>query len=221
MNRTGNRLLSLLLGPVLRTLTHALLHSMVRVTWEGRERIPPAGPGGLVANHHGIVDAAILALCIRPDAATVAKAELFGPPPARAFFRALGAVPVRRGASDVTMVRTAQKVLRAGHALVIFPEGTISSGALLPMRAGALRIAIAANAPLVPLGICGNEGRADRQLLTYRLTHLRRLRVSVRAGEPWHIVGGPTSAANLEGLRMEMGRRIAALLPVAKRGVYG
>ena len=220
LSATGNRLLRWTIGPVLRPVTHALLHSIVRVRWNGRERIPPEGPVMFVANHHGIVDAAILTLCIRPYVATVAKAELFGPPPARLFFRALGAIPVRRGATDVSMLRAAQKVLRGGHALAIFPEGAISSFALRRLRAGAVRIALDAGAPVVPLGICGNEGMADVQVFRYRFTHLRRLPVSVSVGEPWQIAADP-AASDLGDLTQEMGRRIAALLPADKRGPYG
>jgi 1-acyl-sn-glycerol-3-phosphate acyltransferase len=220
LNRVGNRFLRRYAGPVLRPVAHALLHGLVRVRWDSRERIPARGSVVIVANHHGIVDAAVLALCLRRDTAVVAKNGLFGPPPARAFFRSLGAIPVRRGASDEVMIRTCEKVLHAGHAIAIFPEGTLSPGPLLPMRSGALRIALATDAPVVPLGFTGNEGMKDAELFRHRLTHPRRLQVTIRVGTPWWMSGDPTDDADLDRLKAEMGGHIAALLPPEKRGAY-
>ena len=219
-NRLGNRVLRRYAGPFVRPVTHALLHTLVRVHWEDRIRIPAHGPAVVVANHHGVVDSAILALCLRRVTAVVAKDGLFGPPPARAFFRAMGAIPVRRGASDETMIRAAEKVLHAGRLLAIFPEGKISDGPLRPMRTGALRIALATDAPVVPVSFTGNEGMKGPEILAYRLTHIRRLPVTVRVGVPWWMHGDPTAEDDLARLKEEMGRHIAGLLPPEKQGAY-
>jgi 1-acyl-sn-glycerol-3-phosphate acyltransferase len=72
----------------------------------------------------------------------------------------LGSFPVRRGASDQDALDTARAVLENGDTLLLFPEGTRVRGEGLgePKR-GAARLAIEANAPLVPVTITGTEKR--------------------------------------------------------------
>jgi 1-acyl-sn-glycerol-3-phosphate acyltransferase len=92
------------------------------------------------------------------------------------FFRlpALGALirwcrafPVREAEADRQAVRTAIRLLRAGEPLVIFPEGgRTPDGRLQPFRPGAFRIALQADAPVVPVTIQGafEAWPADRRL---------------------------------------------------------
>jgi 1-acyl-sn-glycerol-3-phosphate acyltransferase len=106
----------------------------------------------------------------------MAKSELFNPVLAP-FLRAGGAFKVRRGQGDVEAMRTAVDLVRAGEIVVMFPEGTRRAKGLRKRHAarahtGAARIALTAEAPLVPAAIAGTD----------RLTRLGPLRVAF--GEP-------------------------------------
>lgn len=72
--------------------------------------------------------------------------------------RYLGAFPVSlsRGGTRQAMVE-ALKSLRDGATLMIFPEGSrgFSDGKLLEFKTGAVRIAIEAKVPILPVTICG------------------------------------------------------------------
>jgi 1-acyl-sn-glycerol-3-phosphate acyltransferase len=102
----------------------------------------------------------------------MAKSELFWFP-LSLVIRAGGGFRVRRGEHDEQAIATAVDLVRAGHAVVMFPEGTRRQKGLRKKhearwRSGAARIALQAEAPLVPAGISGTE----------RLARLGPLRVS-------------------------------------------
>src|SRR3989442_6124459 len=69
-----------------------------------------------------------------------------------------GIHPVDRGAADVDAFRTAERVLREGHVLMIFPEGTRSPiGELQKPKDGLAMLALRTGAPIVPIGISNTD----------------------------------------------------------------
>jgi 1-acyl-sn-glycerol-3-phosphate acyltransferase len=111
----------------------------------------------------------------------MAKSELFwwplGP-----LIRAGGAFEVRRGERDVEAMKTAVDLVRQGHIVVMFPQGTRERKGLVKKyrpraHTGAARIALDAGAPLVPAAIAGTD----------RLSRFGPLRV--RYGEPLDLDG--------------------------------
>jgi 1-acyl-sn-glycerol-3-phosphate acyltransferase len=101
----------------------------------------------------------------------MAKSELYWPP-LKWFLAAGGAFPVRRGERDTEAMETAIGLVRAGHGVAMFPEGTRRRKGLVKKyearpHTGAARIAIEAGVPLVPAAIKGTD----------RLTRLGPLRV--------------------------------------------
>jgi 1-acyl-sn-glycerol-3-phosphate acyltransferase len=108
----------------------------------------------------------------------MAKAELFWFP-LGSFIEAAGGFRVRRGEQDDEAIATAVALVRGGHAVVMFPEGTRRRKGLRKTRearwrSGAARIALEAGVPLVPAGIAGTD----------RLARLAPLRVAY--GTPIH-----------------------------------
>jgi glycerol-3-phosphate O-acyltransferase/dihydroxyacetone phosphate acyltransferase len=127
----------------------------------GRERIPATGPLIVAANHHNSVVDAMLIVATFPRAVRVlANAPLFKNPLVGPFLRLMGAVPVNRrseagddpGKNDA-LFAAAIGALRAGGALLIFPEGrTTPRPTLLPLRTGAARILFGAERAAGPCG---------------------------------------------------------------------
>ena len=150
--------LYLLIGAV----SWPVLRFAFRLRVTGRENVPDGGCV-LAANHWSNFDPWPLGIPIFPRRFLrfMAKKELFWPPLGW-LIRAGGAFPVDRGAGDLEAIETATELCRAGHAVVMFPEGTRRSKGLRKRHAprwhtGAARIALDADVPLVPAAIAGTD----------------------------------------------------------------
>ena len=140
-----------------------------RVDVVGAEHIPVRGPLIIAANHHNSLVDPMLIIGTFPRAITVlANAPLFRHPLIGPFLRAVGALPVNRrteAGDDPTkneaMFAAATAHLRAGGAILIFPEGrTQPAPTLLPLRTGTARLLLGAEADgarhgltLLPVGL--------------------------------------------------------------------
>jgi 1-acyl-sn-glycerol-3-phosphate acyltransferase len=147
---------------------------LFRLRATGTENVPRQGGFVLAANHWSNFDPWPLAMPFFPHRffRFMAKSELFWFP-LSLVVRAGGGFRVRRGEQDEDAIATAVELVREGHAVVMFPEGTrrrkgIRKKHEARWRSGAARIAREAEAPLVPAGITGTE----------RLARLGPLRVA-------------------------------------------
>jgi 1-acyl-sn-glycerol-3-phosphate acyltransferase len=154
------------------------LSRFFRLRVEGVDGVPADGAVVLASNHDSLLDIPVLAIASPRKVWFMAKRELFRPGFPTWFFHALGGFPVDRVGPDVEAVRSALEVLDAGRALGMYPEGTRSRD-FLPFLPGAAWLALAAGAPLVPVGITGT---ADAMPSGSRIP--RRTPVRVRFGEP-------------------------------------
>lgn len=128
-------------------------------TATGAEKVPKKGPVVIVPNHKSFWDPFFVAMVLRRPVHFMGKAEHFEGPMGRAFL-ALGSFPVRRGESDADALETARAILARGDALALFPEGTrVREEGLGTPKRGAARLAIEAQALLVPATITGTEKR--------------------------------------------------------------
>ena len=159
---------------VIAVLSWPILRLLYRLRARGKEHLPAEGGFVLAANHYSSFDPWPLGLPLFPGRFLrfMAKAELFWPPLSW-IARGGGAFPVRRGERDTTAIETAVRLCRAGHVVVMFPEGTRREKGLRKRhearaRTGAARIALEAGVPLVPAGIAGTD----------RLARLAPLRVA-------------------------------------------
>lgn len=120
----------------------------------------------------------------------VTKKELFRVPLVGRVLRRLGFIPVdrSRGAENAQVVRVAQRCLKQGVIVGIFPEGRFSESTekLCKFRAGVGGIAHGAGRPIVPVGIrysSRHDNWLTQRFLLFRMLSLRTpVRVSV--GEP-------------------------------------
>ncbi|MDQ3822577.1 MAG: 1-acyl-sn-glycerol-3-phosphate acyltransferase [Actinomycetota bacterium] len=150
---------------------------LFRLRARGLENLPPGGYV-LAANHLSNFDPWALGLPLFPRRYLrfMGKSELFWTP-LKQIITAGGAFPVHRGQGDLEAIETAKRLVRDGHVVVMFPEGTRQKKGLRKRyrprpHTGAARIAIGAGCPLVPAAISGTD----------RLSRLGPLRVAF--GEP-------------------------------------
>jgi 1-acyl-sn-glycerol-3-phosphate acyltransferase len=133
-----------------------------RIRARGRENLPDGGYV-LAANHTSNLDPWPLGLPLFPRTQLrfMAKSELFKPMLSQ-ILSSVGAFPVRRGEGDLEAIATAVELVRAGEVVVMFPEGTRREKGLRKKHqarshTGAARIALTADAPLVPAAIKGTD----------------------------------------------------------------
>lgn len=128
------------------------LHYEVR----GRANLPADGCYVVAAKHQSAWETLKLHL-IFDDPAIVLKRELVDIPIWGAFARAIGAIPVVRGAGGKSMaalVTAAEPISRTGRPIVIFPQGTrVAPGAWKTYRAGVGVLYEELSLPVVPMAL--------------------------------------------------------------------
>ena len=144
-----------------------------RVRRLGREHIPDGGVL-LASNHRSFLDPFVIGCCLPRPIYFVAKQELFKNPLIGWFLNAMGAFPIRRGASDDESMDTARALLERGQAVVIFPEGTrIRTGSLQPPKRGVGRLALESGKPVVPIAVTNSENARDGWKIKPAKVHIR------------------------------------------------
>ena len=165
MPRIKKRELNLALRAVALILL-PLVRSMFQVKAKGIEKLPKSGPYILVPNHTTNVDGLAVAYFIfyilHRAPHFLAKEGLFRVPVIGKILLAAGQIPVFRssGQRNDDSMRAAYSYLEAGHAICIFPEGTLTREPdMWPMRGktGAVRLALESNVPVYPVGQWGSE----------------------------------------------------------------
>lgn len=143
---------------VMRTVTRGYLLGLFRV--EGRDSIPRSGGVLVCPNHQSTVDPPMVPAFIRRrDSWSMAKAEYFAKPNfTNWLFSNYNAFPVVRHSADRAAIKRATEVLRGGHVLVVYPEGTrIESGGLRRGEPGAGFLAQLTGVPVLPVGLIGTR----------------------------------------------------------------
>jgi 1-acyl-sn-glycerol-3-phosphate acyltransferase len=131
---------------------------MFRPRVTGAENIPLTGPVLIAPIHRSNLDFAFTLFISPRNVFFMAKDSLFHVPLFGTLLRHLGAFPVRRGAADRESLTLSEEVLRQGHALVLFPEGTRKDGPTVePLLDGAMFVAARTGAAVVPVGIGGSD----------------------------------------------------------------
>jgi 1-acyl-sn-glycerol-3-phosphate acyltransferase len=170
---------------------------------EGLRHVPPRGAVIIAGNHLSFYDSVVLPLVVPRRVVFLAKAEYFERGPLRRWwFRATGAVPVRRGDGPAarTALDTALDVLAGGRAFGIYPEGTRSrDGRLYRGRTGVAWLALTARVPVVPVALAGTDGLPGRS------------RITVRFGPPVHCAGQAGAARDRRAATDEIMDAIGAL----------
>ena len=136
-------------------------------TIHGKDNIPKDGACVLVCNHYRAIDCGFVARAYNKDAFFLAKKELFKNKLVAKLIKSYGAIPIDRDKPDIKSMLMATKVLKEGHKLVVFPEGTRNKTQddLMPLKPGSVVFAVRAKCPVVPLMLSGKSR-------IFRRTHL-------------------------------------------------
>ena len=123
----------------------------------GVERVPREGGVVVAANHFSWIDPPALGAVCPRTLYMMAKVEAHRVPGLGQLMRSFGAFAVRRGESDREAVRTMREIVRTGHALGLFVEGTRQrSGVPGPVQPGAAMVAINEDVPVVCAAVYGS-----------------------------------------------------------------
>ena len=171
--------------PVYWSLTYLLRGLLwVVVSWKvtGRENVPREGALIVVSNHLNNADPPILGAGIaRRRIRFMAKVELFKLP-FGAIVRLWDAFPVRRFESDIGAMLTAERILKRGGAIGMFPEGHRSrTGYMGELHPGTAMIALHSGATVLPCAMTGTERLKQPLVLAKR----PEFRISI--GEPIYL----------------------------------
>lgn len=127
------------------------------VTVSGEENMP-AGPVLIVSNHQSNFDIPVLMSSLKKPAGFLSKVEVKKMPFLPQWMEAMNCVFVDRKnrRQAVLSLKEGTEKLKAGHSLIVFPEGTRTKGGdLAEFKTGALRMAVGAGVPIVPIAIDG------------------------------------------------------------------
>lgn len=128
--------------------------------------IPKEGPIIFVGNHYHLFDQCLPLVCTKRTVHYMAKKEYFAGLFAW-FFKMAGCISVNRQDGDKEAVERAVEILNDGGAIGIFPEGTRNKTEefLLPFKVGAVKMAQATGASIVPFGITGHYKWRSKDLI--------------------------------------------------------
>ena len=211
-----NEIFGAILYGLLCILFWGFTHLICRYRVCGRKHVPTNGPLLIVANHLSWYDPMLFSVILPRRLWFFTKIEVFRWPVIGWLARHTGQIPVHRGEGDRAAIEEALKYLRAGKALVIFPEGTVErQEQMIAAYTGVAMLALRSGATILPLAHSGT-----RRILRTRRSWFPR--VSVQIGEPYTptIPAGMTRKAGLQAITDDVMQRIAAMMPPEQRGVY-
>jgi 1-acyl-sn-glycerol-3-phosphate acyltransferase len=147
---------------------------------EGRENVPPNGCL-IVSNHVSFMDPTTVGWALAREIYYLGRKSLFKPPFWSWFLPICNVLPIDRDGHDIAGLRRIIRMLKDGHGVLLFPEGTRSSdGTLQAAEPGAGLIALKAGVPVLPVRVFGTYESLSR--------HVKRLRfhpIRVVIGKPY------------------------------------
>ncbi|HEV2140708.1 MAG TPA: 1-acyl-sn-glycerol-3-phosphate acyltransferase [Candidatus Dormibacteraeota bacterium] len=198
-------------------ITSTYLIGLFRV--EGAENVPRQGALIICPNHTGTIDPPLVpAFVPRADTWSMAKSEYFKNPALGFLFSSYHAFPVVRHTADRAALRRSLDLLKAGQAVVVYPEGTrIDSGILASPEPGAGFIAQRCACPVLPVALSGT-----RECLPKGAFWPRRVPVTVKFGKPFVVQQRRPDGSRVshEDAADAIMLAIAEMLPPERRGAY-
>lgn len=143
----------------LRGCVAVLCRVLWRVRWIDAHNIPGEGGVIIAANHQTYVDPFWVGAVVKRPTRFLAWDAAFNWPIVGPLMRLVGAWPLQLEGSDPGPIRLSLRWIREGGAVVIFPEGGRGNpnGSMKKFKAGAVRMALEAGVPILPVTIRGGE----------------------------------------------------------------
>lgn len=187
----------------------------LRRTVRGQQHVPLEGGAVLAISHFSYLDFALAEWAVwrarRRYTRFMATAASFRHPVSGPLMRAMGHIPVQRGAG-AEGYRGAVDALRRDQVVGVFPETRVTATfELLPFKTGAARMAAEAGVPLVPCVLWGSH-RVLTRTRRFSLREAWRTPVTIAFGEPLSVAPD----ADPEAVTAELRRRMEELLAEAQ-----
>lgn len=188
------RLIGLFNGDARRNVANALVYYAFK--WElfqsganieviGQENIPE-GAVLFVPNHRSYFDILILHTTSTKRPGFVAKAEMEKYPGLNWWMKDIGCLFLDRHdiKSGFQMIKDGAELLKTGHSMVIFAEGTRNQGKeMLPFKEGSIKMADRSDCPVVPVTLMNTD-----QLLEVRPGFsIKKADIKVIYGKPFYV----------------------------------
>ena len=155
-NNFGYRIGAGILLPIMRAIT--------KRRWINTQAIPKSGPVIFYSNHVSYIDALVLAQMLFENGRAprfIGKEAVFKIPVVGWVLYKAEQIPVKRESNSAAVALSeAISALELGHAIAIYPEGTLTRDEnLWPMtgKTGAVRLALVSGAPLIPVAQWGDH----------------------------------------------------------------
>lgn len=164
-----------------RRALRPLLRAWLRLRVDGADRVPVDGPVLIASTHASHADSIALGAAAPRPVFFLGDRRLLAMPVLGRFLPRLGMVALRRGSGDTDAMGVLADLLGAGHAVVVYPEGSRSrDGRVYRPRSGVARLAAATGVPVLPAAVVGTYAVWP----TGRRPRLRGGRVRLRFGTP-------------------------------------
>lgn len=141
----------------------------VRTSARGVEQVDRGASYVFVSNHQSIYDVPVLFAALPLQLRIIAKASLGRFPVLGWHLRWTGHLLVDRARAGAGALKQVARMMRRGHSLIVFPEGTRSAdGRVGRFRRGLFLLAIDAGLPVVPVAVAGTRRVMRKGRLTTR-----------------------------------------------------
>ena len=212
---------------ILRLIGVVLTKLVWRVRVHGVDRLPVGVPYVVAPVHRSYVDFLIVAVAVPRVLRFMVKDSIWKAPRVGRFVEFNGSFPVNRSHADREALRNAERTVRGGDPVVMFPEGRRKDGdEVRDLFDGPAFVACRNRVPIVPIGIGGSD-----RAMPIGKKMIRPARVEVVIGEPIYpdvplsgrvprrVVSEHTQRLRDEVQRLyDQARALAAPRPLTARG---
>lgn len=165
---------------VVRFLIEMVCRVHFRLEIHGRSNIPARGPFIIAPIHRSYLDTPVLGAATYRRMRYMGAEKMWTNRALGWFLTSVGGFPVQRGSADREALKVALAVAERGEPLVMFPEGTRQTGALVhPLFDGPAYVACRTGVPIIPVGLGGTEAAMPKGSRM-----VRPVKMAIVIGEP-------------------------------------